>query len=120
MSQAELHVFVGDLQDAAKAFFSTSEEFGSHMPKGGFSRPSSGDPDLDQMMGVALQTIGEMHHILAQAIAQHGEKIDIAADRYAHMQENTLTTVESVNGILQDMTTSKYVPPKDFRSPIPD
>lgn len=120
MEQASLRVFVGDLYKASKAFIGTAKELEGHMPSGGFARPSGGNGEVDRMIDVTVRTIGEMHHILAQAMAQHGGKLGIAAERYESMEADSLTKVETVNGILQDLTTSKYLPPKDFKSPIPD
>ncbi|MCO5968969.1 DUF6317 family protein [Actinoallomurus soli] len=120
MDQASLRVFVEDLLSAKKAFSNTAEELENHMPTGGFARPSGGNEEVDRMIDVTVRTIGEFHHILAQAMAQHGGKLGIAADRYQRMEADTLTKVETVNGVLQDLTTAKYLPPKDFKSPIPD
>jgi hypothetical protein len=123
MGQAELGVFVNDLYKAEKVFKDASAEYQRHMPQGGFSSPDAGGGEINRMVDVTVRTIGELHMILAQAMDQHGRKLGIAADRLKFVEQNATADVInliSVNGVLQDLTTSKYLPPKDYKSPIPD
>ncbi|MEV5568547.1 DUF6317 family protein [Spirillospora sp. NPDC052269] len=91
-------VIANDLEDAGNRCHNASEDYKGSMPNAGFSGPDCGEEKLTKMLGVFLKATGQMHLILAQALAQHGRKLDDAANTYSEADNKTEASLRILLG----------------------
>ncbi|MFF5260539.1 DUF6317 family protein [Actinomadura viridis] len=73
---------IDSLVEAGRRFQKVAVEYKGDMPAGGFDRPSTGDGKCDAILETTLKMIDLLHGALADAVWQHGEKLQLVAERY--------------------------------------
>jgi Family of unknown function (DUF6317) len=82
--------------DTAAKFESLSGEYKALMGAAGFASPSTGDGEIDSVLDTGLRTVGELHLMLAQAIFQHGVKLDTAARNVSSTEDDLCQLMDQI------------------------
>ncbi|GAA3928350.1 hypothetical protein GCM10023085_06910 [Actinomadura viridis] len=103
---------IDSLVEAGRRFQKVAVDYKGDMPAGGFERPSTGDGKSDAMLETTLKMIDLLHGALADAVWQHGEKLQLVAERYQTAEDENITTLyQAVNEaatIPGDLPTLKF------------
>jgi hypothetical protein len=73
-----------DVVKTAWKFQKLSGEYKSLMGISGFNAASGGDGEFDHVLATTCRMIGELHLVLAQAIYNHGVKLEKAAENFSN------------------------------------
>jgi hypothetical protein len=60
---------------------------------GGFERPSTGSAKSDAMLETTLKLIDLLHGALADAVWQHGEKLELVAEEFQTAEDANITVL---------------------------
>jgi hypothetical protein len=74
-------------------FKKVAEDYKSYMSPGSLEKPSTGDPNTDQTLGTVLEMIYLVHGALADAIWQHGEKLQLVAEKYQEADDQSIVSL---------------------------
>jgi hypothetical protein len=87
MAHIDALIYAGD------RFKKVAEEYKSYIGQGGFERPTTGEPRSDDVLGTTLQLIDLLHGAIADATWQHGQKLQLVAERYQGAENMTIAAL---------------------------
>ncbi|WP_173097166.1 DUF6317 family protein [Actinomadura verrucosospora] len=74
-------------------FKKVGEEYKSYISPGGFEKPATGAPISDEALGNVLEIINLLHGALADAIWQHGQKLQKVAEAYQTADDQSIASL---------------------------
>jgi hypothetical protein len=74
-------------------FKKIAEEYKSYISSSGFEKPATGGPNSNEALSNALEMINLLHGALADAIWQHGEKLQKVAEDYQGANDQTIASI---------------------------
>jgi hypothetical protein len=83
---SEFGVQIRSLVDAGRLFQKVAVDYKGDMT-GGFDGPSTGGVECDAILETTLKMIDLLHGALADAIWQHGEKLQLVAERFQKTED---------------------------------
>jgi hypothetical protein len=88
-------------------FKKIAEEFKSYVSPGGFEKPATGGPNSNEALGNALEMISLLHGALADAMWQHGEKLQRVAEDYQGANDQTIASIMKAAVIASTLQTDQ-------------
>ncbi|WP_396449796.1 DUF6317 family protein [Actinomadura sp.] len=78
---------------AGHGFKKVAEEYKSYATSGSLAKPPTGDPHTDETLGTVLDMIYLVHGALADAVWQHGEKLQLVAENYQAADDESIASI---------------------------
>ncbi|MFC5749363.1 DUF6317 family protein [Actinomadura rugatobispora] len=89
---SEFSAQIDSLVDAGRQFQKIAVDYKGDI-SGGFERPSTGNGKSDAMLETTLKLIDLLHGALADAVWQHGEKLQLVAEEFQTAEDANITVL---------------------------